>query len=221
MARIFVVEDDLAITTPLIATLKKWQHTVATVQSWDNVTAEAVAFNPALITMDITLPTYDGFYWTTQLHQALPTVPIIFLTAATTAEAGSRAIAAGASDFIEKPLTIDYLLAKINLLLQNPATNEVIRGAYTFNPVTNQLTCGATSIRVTPTEGIILRLLLTAAPEPVMRSTLVSALWSADVFINDDALTTNVSRLRKKVAVLGGTRAPIETVRGVGYRWND
>ena len=57
MARIFVVEDDLAITTPLIATLKNWQHTEATVQSWDNVTAEAVAFNPALITMDITLPT--------------------------------------------------------------------------------------------------------------------------------------------------------------------
>src|SRR5699024_5041641 len=120
MAKIFVIEDDKEIAEEITQTLNKWNYQIETVNDWQNIQAEVSKAQPDLITVDISLPSFDGFYWTEQIRQ-ITNAPIIFLTAQSINNDGVRALAAGASDFIEKPFAMDYLIAKIQLLLKEKA----------------------------------------------------------------------------------------------------
>ena len=219
MAKIFVIEDDKAITREIIQTLNKWNYNAKTVSDWQNIQTEVSKFQPDLITMDISLPTFDGFYWIEQIRQ-ITNAPIIFLTAQSINNDGVRALAAGANDFIEKPFAMDYLIAKIQLLLkENPASSTSITvDDFQLNSLTNTVKHKDTSIRLTPTEAIILKILFRSPHEVVSKKKFIKFLWENDQFINENILEVNISRLRQKLSQLDD-RKHIMTIRGKGYQW--
>ena len=220
MTKIFVIEDDKAITGEIIQTLNKWNYNAKTVNDWQNIQTEVSKFQPDLITMDISLPTFDGFYWTEQIRQ-ITNAPIIFLTAQSVNSDGVRALAAGANDFIEKPFAMDYLIAKIQLLLkENPAstTTTITVDDFQLNSLTNTVKHKDTSIRLTPTEAIILKILFKSPHEIVSKKKFIKFLWDNDQFINENILEVNISRLRQKLSQLDD-RKHIMTIRGKGYQW--
>ena len=175
MAKIFVIEDDKEIAEEITQTLDKWNYQTETVNDWQNIQAEISQVKPDLITMDISLPTFNGFYWTEQIRQ-ITNVPIIFLTAQKTNNDGVRALTAGANDFIEKPFAMDYLIAKIQLLLkENPASSTSITvDDFQLNSLTNTVKHKDTSIRLTPTEAIILKILFRSPHEVVSKKKFIS-----------------------------------------------
>ncbi|GAA0813376.1 response regulator transcription factor [Ligilactobacillus aviarius] len=219
MTKIFVIEDDKAITGEIIQTLNKWNYNAKTVSDWQNIQTEVSKFQPDLITMDISLPTFDGFYWIEQIRQ-ITNAPIIFLTAQSINNDGVRALAAGANDFIEKPFAMDYLIAKIQLLLkENPASSTSITvDDFQLNSLTNTVKHKDTSIRLTPTEAIILKILFRSPHEVVSKKKFIKFLWENDQFINENILEVNISRLRQKLSQLDD-RKHIMTIRGKGYQW--
>lgn len=220
MAKIFVIEDDKAITGEIIQTLNKWNYNAQTVSDWQNIQTEVSKFQPDLITMDISLPTFDGFYWTEQIRQ-ITNAPIIFLTAQSINNDGVRALAAGANDFIEKPFAMDYLIAKIQLLLKEntaSSTTTITVDGFQLNSLTNTVKHKDNSIRLTPTEAIILKILFKNPHEIVPKKKFIKFLWENDQFINENILEVNISRLRQKLSQLDD-RKHIMTIRGKGYQW--
>ena len=154
MTKIFIVEDDQLILKEIIQALNKWNYQTETVNDWQNIQAEISQVKPDLITMDISLPTFNGFYWTEQIRQ-ITNAPIIFLTAQSINNDGVRALAAGASDFIEKPFAMDYLIAKIRLLLKEETVSSsttVEAGNFRLNSLTNAVKYEDVSVRLTPTK---------------------------------------------------------------------
>ena len=213
MAKIFVIEDDKE-------TLNKWNYQTETVNDWQNIQAEVSKAQPDLITMDISLPSFDGFYWTEQIRQ-ITNAPIIFLTAQSINNDGVRALAAGASDFIEKPFAMDYLIAKIQLLLKEkaiPSSIMVEAGDFRLNSLTNTIKYKDVSVRLTPTEAIILKILFRSPHEVVSKKKFIKFLWENDQFINENILEVNISRLRQKLSQLDDQKH-IVTIRGKGYQW--
>src|SRR5699024_5461316 len=219
MAKIFVIEDDKEIAEEVMQTLNKWNYQTETVNDWQNIQAEVSKAQPDLITVDISLPSFDGFYWTEQIRQ-ITNVPIIFITAQSINNDGVRALVAGASDFIEKPFAMDYLIAKIQLLLkENPASSTSITvDDFQLNSLTNTVKHKDTSIRLTPTEAIILKILFRSPHEVIYKKKFIKFLWENDQFINENILEVNISRLRQKLSQLDD-RKHIMTIRGKGYQW--
>lgn len=220
MAKIFVIEDDKEIAEEVMQTLNKWNYQTETVNDWQNIQAEVSKAQPDLITVDISLPSFDGFYWTEQIRQ-ITNVPIIFLTAQSINNDGVRALAAGASDFIEKPFAMDYLIAKIQLLLKEkaiPSSTMVEAGDFRLNSLTNTVKYKDVSVRLTPTEAIILKILFKSPYEIVSKKKFIKFLWENDQFINENILEVNISRLRQKLSQLDDQKH-IVTIRGKGYQW--
>lgn len=220
MAKIFIIEDDQSILEEIIQALNRWNYKTTTVNDWQNIQTEIAQVQPDLITMDISLPTFDGFYWTEQIRQ-ISNVPIIFLTAQSIDNDGVRALAAGANDFIEKPFTMDYLIAKIRLLLKesvNWSPTTITVNNFQFNSLTNILKFKDTLVRLTPTEAIILKILFNNPREIISKKRFIELLWGNDQFINENILEVNISRLRQKLSQLDDQKH-IVTIRGKGYQW--
>lgn len=220
MAKIFVIEDDKEIAEEVMQTLNKWNYQTETVNDWQNIQAEVSKAQPDLITVDISLPSFDGFYWTEQIRQ-ITNAPIIFITAQSINNDGVRALATGASDFIEKPFAMDYLIAKIQLLLKEkaiPSSTMVEAGDFRLNSLTNTVKYKDVSVRLTPTEAIILKILFKSPYEIVSKKKFIKFLWGNDQFINENILEVNISRLRQKLSQLDD-RKHIMTIRGKGYQW--
>lgn len=220
MAKIFVIEDNKEIAEEVTQTLNKWNYQTETVNDWQNIQAEVSKAQPDLITMDISLPSFDGFYWTEQIRQ-ITNVPIIFLTVQNINNDGVRALAAGANDFIEKPFAMDYLIAKIQLLLKEETVSSsttVEAGGFRLNSLTNTVKHKDVSVRLTPTEAIILKILFKSPHEIVSKKKFIKFLWKNDQFINENILEVNISRLRQKLSQLDDQKH-IVTIRGKGYQW--
>lgn len=222
MVKVFIVEDDMLILKELIQSLHKWNYKTQIVNDWQNVQKEIYTTNPDLVIMDISLPIFDGFYWTEQIRKTSD-VPIIFLTGQNINIAGIRALATGANDFIEKPFTMDYLIAKIRLLLKCSANNinssvNIIIDGFQLNSLTNTVKFENSIVKLTPTEAIILKILFEDRYKIISKKKFIQFLWENDQFINENILAVNISRLRKKLSQLD-TKKHIVTVRGEGYQW--
>ncbi|GHP13990.1 DNA-binding response regulator [Lentilactobacillus fungorum] len=221
MDRIFIVEDDPTITAAMLQEFHKWQYIAQTVTSWDHVIDEIQNFNPDIVLMDITLPTFDGFYWTNQLRQ-LSKVPIIFISAAEMDPNAVRAIAAGADDYIVKPFSLNVLVSKIQAVIRRTKQAAKPMETLTFEDyqltiLTNELKHGDVSVKLTPTEGTILKLLFLNAGKLVTKKQLMQTIWQGGLFIEESVLTVNMSRLRDKLAQVN-LRNRLVTERGHGYR---
>lgn len=220
MAEIFIVEDNPQIIEAVTKELAKWQHSVTTVQDWQEVTTEIMAAQPDLVLFDITLPSFDGFYWIQDLRKQSQ-VPIIVISAADIDSNVMHAVADGADDYLMKPFSMTVLLAKVQALLrrnrQEENSPQVDWDDNHFNALTNEVHNSAGQAKLTPTEGAMLQVLLSHRNQTVSKETLLEWLWQGGKYLNENPLNVNISRLRAKLTPLKLDRA-IRTERGVGYR---
>lgn len=222
MTKVFLIEDDKIILDEISQALKKWNYKIETVNDWQNIDNEIIKNDPDLITMDVTLPSFDGFYWTQRIRQVSDT-PIIFLTAQNIISGGTRALSMGANDFIEKPFAMDYLIAKINLLVKekDDLTNlRFVVGDFHLNFLTNTLKLKDNTLHLTTTETIILRIFFNSSEKIISRKEIIKQLWDSEQFINENILDVNISRLRRKLSQLDA-KDHIVTIRGKGYQWKN
>ncbi|KRL37893.1 response regulator transcription factor [Liquorilactobacillus uvarum] len=222
MPKIFVIEDDASILNSVRKGLEKWQYQVENVGNWKNIVQEFLDFEADLVIMDITLPTYDGFYWTSKIRD-ISNVPIIFVSAAEMDPNAVRAIATGADDYITKPFSLAVLISKIQAVLRRVSSDSEVRSkkitvkGYQLNVLNNCLSYTGQTIKLTPTEGIIMELLFLNPNKTISKDRLMQNIWQGGLFITQNALNVNVSRLRSKLATVN-LKEKLVTERGRGFR---
>lgn len=220
MYRIFIVEDDRGIAEGIKAQAAMWDLQAQCVRNFRNVMDEFNAFAPHLVLMDITLPFFNGYHWCAQIRQ-VSRAPIIFLSSASDNMNIIMAMNMGADDFIAKPFDASVLMAKIHALLRRSydftglVTVLQHKGAM-LNLGDNTLTYQGQEIPLTKNEYRILLTLMENKGSVVSREKLMEKLWQTDSFVDENTLTVNVGRLRKKLDGAGLTGF-IETKFGVGY----
>lgn len=221
MYRILIVEDDPGIARGVGQRIAAWGMEAVTVRDFQNVSGEFAACNPHLVLMDIGLPFMNGYHWCSEIRR-VSQVPIIFLSSASDNMNIIMAMNMGADDFIPKPFDGNVLIAKIQALLRRAysfgESSPVLehRGAM-LNTGDNSLTYQGKQISLSKNEYRILLELMKSRGKVVSREKLMEALWQTDSFVDENALTVNVGRLRKKLETAGLTDF-IETKFGVGYR---
>lgn len=208
MYRIFIVEDDAAIAQAVCEQAESWALEARCVSDFRRVAEEAAAYDPHLILLDISLPFFDGYHWCRQIRRT-SRVPIIFLSSAADNMNIVMAMNMGADDFIAKPFDRNVLMAKV----QPPV--PVCRGARLRTDV-QKLEYGGASVDLTKNEYRILLCLMERAGQVVSREKLMQTLWETDSFVDENTLTVNVNRLRRKLAA-SGLEDFITTRHGVGY----
>lgn len=220
MYRIMIVEDDAAIARGVAQQVHSWGMEAVCVTDFQNVTGEFAACQPHLVLMDIGLPFMNGYHWCSELRR-ISKVPIIFLSSASDNMNIIMAMNMGADDFIAKPFDSNVLIAKIQALLRRAysfaQSSPVLehRGAL-LNTGDNTLLYEGRQISLSKNEYRILLVLMKHKGKVVSREKLMEALWQTDEFVDENALTVNVGRLRKKLEA-AGLAGFIETKFGVGY----
>ncbi|HEO0342149.1 TPA: response regulator transcription factor [Streptococcus agalactiae] len=213
--KIYIVEDDMTIVSLLKDHLSASYH-VSSVSNFRDVKQEIIAFQPDLILMDITLPYFNGFYWTAELRKFL-TIPIIFISSSNDEMDMVMALNMGGDDFISKPLSLAVLDAKLTAILRR--SQQFIQQELTFGGFTltreGLLSSQDKEVILSPTENKILSILLMHPKQVVSKESLLEKLWENDSFIDQNTLNVNMTRLRKKIVPIGFDY--IHTVRGVGY----
>lgn len=220
MYRIFLVEDDRSIADALQHQLEQWDFAVHVVENFRQVLAEFSDFTPHLVLMDIALPCYNGYHWCSEIRQ-ISKVPIVFLSSASDNMNLIMAINMGGDDFIPKPFDWNVLLAKIQALLRRTydfggQVNVLEHREAMLNTADAVLTYHGNHIDLTKNEYRILQALMEQKGKVVSREALMQRLWETDSFVDENTLTVNVTRLRKKLD-LAGLHDFIRTKVGMGY----
>lgn len=220
MYRILIVEDDRSIADALKRHIESWGYEVACVQDFQNVIGEFTDFSPQLVLLDIMLPFYNGFHWCSQLRK-ISRVPVVFLSSASDNMNQIMAMNMGGDDFITKPFDIHLLTAKIQAILRRTydfsgqLSLMEHRGAF-LNLSDGSLTYHDEKTELTKNELKILQCLMEKKGTVVSRESLMERLWATDSFVDENTLTVNVNRLRKKLDTMGLTDF-IRTKKGMGY----
>lgn len=220
MYRIFIVEDDEGIARGVSQLITSWGMEAVPARDFQNVAGEFAACNPHLVLMDIGLPFMNGYHWCSEIRR-VSKVPIIFLSSASDNMNIIMAMNMGADDFIPKPFDGSVLIAKIQALLRRAysfgESSPVLehRGAM-LNTGDNSLVYEGKQIGLSKNEYRILLELMKSKGKVVSRERLMEALWQTDSFVDENALTVNVGRLRRKLEA-AGLQDFIETKFGVGY----
>ena len=220
MYKIFMVEDDEIIARSIREHLQAWNYDVCCVEDFSNVVAEFVRFDPQLVLMDITLPFFNGYHWCSEIRK-ISKVPVIFLSSAADNMNIVMAVNMGADDFIPKPFDLEVLTVKIQAMLRRSydfaGTGSMLehKGAI-LNLNETTLTYQEQKIELTKNEFRILEILM-ENKKVVSRETLMTKLWESDNYVDENTLSVNVNRLRKKLEALG-LEEFILTKKGIGYR---
>ena len=220
MYRIFIVEDDAVIASAVEGHLRSWGWDARCAGDFWNILAEFAAFDPQLVLMDISLPSYNGYHWCGQIRP-VSRVPVIFISSAADHLNIVMAVNMGGDDFIAKPFDLDVLTAKIQAMLRRTydfaGQSRLLehRGAV-LNVDDGTLNAGNGRIDLTRNEHRILQVLLENKGRIVSRDTLMLRLWESDSYVDDNTLTVNMTRLRKKLEENGLTDF-ITTKKGSGY----
>lgn len=220
MHRMFIVEDDRGIAEAIKEQAEAWDMQVRCVEDYRNVLAEFASFDPHIVLLDISLPFFDGYHWCNEIRKASK-VPIIFISSASDNMNIIMAMNMGADDFIAKPFDRNVLMAKVHALLRRTydfsaaVTLLEHRGAM-LNTEDGSLSYSGSQIELTKNEHRILMMLLQNKGKVVSREKLMEALWKTDSFVDENTLTVNVGRLRKKLEA-AGLADYIGTKFGVGY----
>ncbi|ALC87808.1 transcriptional regulator [Bacillus sp. FJAT-22090] len=219
--KIMIIEDDVTIRDLLSDTLKKWSFEVAKLEEFDRIIEAFIHEDPHLLLLDINLPFFDGFHWCRQIRE-ISQVPIIFLSSRNTPLDTVLAMNMGGDDFIQKPFDTDVLLAKINAILRrsysytNFETNLLEYDGVVLNLKDREVIYRDRKAELTKTEFVILKLLMENKESIVHRSKIMRKLWKDENFIDNNTLTVNIARLRKKLIELGKENF-IATKKGEGY----
>lgn len=220
MYRLFLVEDDRGIAEAVQKQAEAWALEVHCVQDFRKVLEEFTAFDPHIVLLDIGLPFFDGYHWCGEIRK-ISKVPILFISSASDNMNIIMAVNMGGDDFIAKPFDGSVLMAKVQALLRRtydftlPAPVLEAHGAKLHSD-DNTLTYGEERIPLTKNEYRILLLLMENKGKIVSRARLMESLWATDSFVDENTLSVNVNRLRKKLQA-AGLNSFITTKVGVGY----
>lgn len=220
MYKIFVIEDDAAIASAVTSYIASWGWEARSANDLTRVMEEFTAFAPHLVLLDIGLPYRNGYHWCTEIRK-LSRAPIIFLSSASDKMNVVMAMSMGGDDFIAKPFDLEVLAAKIQALLRRTydfgaaAPLLSCRGAV-LDTGDNTLRYEGRSLELSRNEYRILQVLLEQKGRTVSRDTLMRKLWETDSFVDENTLTVNMARLRRKLEGIGLTDF-IRTKKGLGY----
>lgn len=220
MQKIFLVEDDKTISQLVAKNLINWGYQVQEVKDFQTVLDQISYFQPHLILLDIGLPFFNGYYWCQEIRKT-SRVPIMFLSSHDQPMDIVMAINMGADDYVTKPFEMTVLLAKIQGLLRRTYDFVGEQSVLWFEEIsldlkTMQVSYGQVVEELTRNEFQILRVLFEHGKEVVSREELMRELWNSDIYVDDNTLSVNIARLRKKLAELGLPDL-IMTKKGVGY----
>ena len=220
MHKILLVEDDEVIRQQVKKMLEQWGYEVVLVEDFMEVLSIFVKVEPHLVLMDIGLPLFNGYHWCQEIRK-VSKVPIMFLSSRDQAMDIVMAINMGGDDFVTKPFDQNVLLAKIQGLLRRSYEfgkdqNLLEYMGVILNLKAMDLVYQGEVVPLTKNEFQILQVLFERSGNIVSREDLMKELWNSDFFIDDNTLSVNVARLRKKLEAVG-LKDFIETKKGVGY----
>ncbi|MGE7766614.1 response regulator transcription factor [Peribacillus sp. NPDC096540] len=226
MYKIFIVEDDVKIAAILINYFKRYGYEVSEAKELDDIFVEFKKIRPDLVLMDINLPFFDGFHWCRQMR-TISKVPILFISARTDEMNQVMAIEHGGDDYITKPFHLEVVLAKIKSALRRvygeyagaSSLHQHVKemDGLTLYTEKAMIEYQQNQATLTQNEFRLLNCLLRQYDTIVSREDLLEALWNEDSFVDDNTLTVNVTRVRRKLEDIGVNHA-ITTSRGKGYR---
>lgn len=219
MKKILIIEDDEAIRNELKTFLCRYNYDTLVVEKFENIIEEIKKENADLILLDINLPIFDGFYICREIRKN-SNVPIIIVTSRDSDIDELMSMNLGADDFITKPYNTQILLARINSVLKRVYSKEV-QESMVYKDLVLNLSNGTISnkdntLNLTKNEIKILSYLIKNKGKIISRENLMEYLWNDDFFVDDNTLSVNITRLRKKIESIG-LKNPIETRRGLGY----
>lgn len=220
MYKLLIIEDDTGIADAIKTQAEMWNLEVSIVENFRNVLQEFVQFQPHIVLLDIGLPFFDGYHWCGEIRK-ISNVPIIFISSASDNMNIVMAVNMGADDFIAKPFDQSVLMAKVQAILRrtyNFSSNVPVlehRGAF-LNTGDNTLTYNNKKIELTKNEYRIMLCLMENKGKVVSREKFMEKLWETDSFVDENTLTVNINRLRKKLDA-AGLENFIKTKFGVGY----
>lgn len=223
MFRILIVEDDNIISGKIKKHLEKWGYQVENVTDFANVLQHFNRFEPQLVLLDIGLPFYNGYYWCGEIRK-LSEVPILFISSASDNMNIVMAVNMGGDDFIVKPFDLEILAVKVQAILrrtyffQNQATVLEYRNVI-LNLGDMALLYEGRKLELTKNEFRIMQILFENSGNVVTRESIMKRLWDNECFVDDNTLTVNMNRLRKRLEETG-LKEFILTKKGVGYQLN-
>lgn len=218
--KVLIVEDDPVIAGAVARHIASWGCQTRIAEDYQDVTGEFVRFGAQLVLLDIGLPFYNGYYWCAELRK-ISKVPIIFISSASDNMNIVMAVNMGADDFIAKPFDLAVLTAKVQALLRRAydfaASGRVLEHAgVLLNLDDGSVSYQGQRLPLTKNEQRILQVLLENNGRTVSRDTLMRRLWETDSYVDENTLTVNVARLRKKLEG-AGLEGYIVTKKGRGY----
>lgn len=219
--KIMIVEDDPTIRELIAEALGKWGFKTCLAEDFGQVLAAFVREAPHLVLMDINLPSFDGFYWCGRIRE-VSKVPILFLSSRDTPMDMVMSMNMGGDDFVQKPFHMDVLVAKIQALLRRTYTyldaqpSVIEHDGIVLDLKDGTVVRGDSRAELTKTEFAILSLLMRNKGAIVSRTKIMRALWEDESFVDENTLTVNIGRLRRKLAELGREDF-IATRKGQGY----
>ena len=221
MQKIMIIEDDPAIREELALLLENEGYTALVIKRFTDIPAQAAQEHPNLILLDIGLPGKDGFSLCAALRKVVP-APVIFVTSRDAGVDEVRALSLGGDDYITKPYSVLVLLARIKAVLRRSLGEPEPADVLEAGELRLSLTKGVVSVNgktaeLTRNELQILACLMAHAGQIVSRADLIDALWDNQIYIDDNTLSVNMTRLRGKLAETGLSNA-IKTRRGMGYQ---
>lgn len=220
MYKILIVEDDETIAGGLKNHLEKWNYQAECMTDFKDVMGKFVEFEPQLVLLDIVLPFFNGFHWCQEIRK-ISKVPIIFLSSANDNMNIVMAMNMGGDEFIEKPFDLNVLTAKVQALLRRSYSFQGNGNVLEYEGMILNLNDASFSykeknVSLTKNEFRILQMLMENAGKIIARDDIIARLWESDEFIDDNTLTVNVARLRKKLENAGMDNW-IRTKKGIGY----
>ena len=218
--KIFIVEDDPVIASAVAEHIASWGCETRIAQNFQNIVQEFVEFDPQLVLLDVGLPFYNGYHWCSEIRR-FSSVPIIFVSSASDNMNIVMAINMGADDFIAKPFDLNVLTAKVQAMLRRTydlggQVRLLQHRDAVLNTDDSTLTYHGERVELTKNEYRILQVLMENKGKTVSRDVLMQRLWESDSFVDENTLSVNVARLRKKLDG-AGLENFIATKKGMGY----
>ena len=220
MYNIFIVEDDRTIARAMKSHIEAWGFNARMAEDFRNIMEEFAEFNPQLVLLDISLPFFNGYHWCSEIRK-VSKVPIVFISSASDNMYIVMAMNMGGDDFIAKPFDLNVLTAKVQAILRRTydfagQTGIIEHRGAILSTQDASMTYGGQTIELSKNEYRILLTLLENKGKVVSRETLMERLWATDSFVDENTLTVNVTRLRRKLEA-AGLRDFITTRKGMGY----
>lgn len=220
MYKIMVIEDDDMISGLVQDTIKNWGFEAIGINDFKKVIDQFKKYDPHLVLIDITLPFFNGYHWCTEIRK-ISKVPIVFISSAADNMNIVLAMNMGADDFIAKPFDMNVLVAKVQALIRrtykfNQNSNMIEHKGVVLNIGDASISYRGQRIDLTKNEFKILQVLMESVGKVISRDLIMERLWETDSFIDDNTLTVNIARLRRKLEDCG-IEDFIITKKGLGY----